>query len=281
MDQRWQIELFGWLRVVQGDRIVSRFRTRKAEALLAYLAYFRERSHPREQLIELLWPEGDPSAGRCSLSTELTSLRRQLEPPGVPPGAVLLSTRTAIQLNPEACVTDVARFEAALEAAKHAKTPAERAVQLAAAARLYRGELLPGYFEEWILPERQWLAEAFLQALHELVGLLEERGDRPGALQWARRAVAADPLDEESHQRLIRLLLASGQVEAAREHFEQAEHRLLQELGVGLSPEVRSLIREVAPAKDRPPAVLAGARGQRRRPANPGPERLAADPVTS
>src|SRR6185503_15843536 len=102
-----------------------------------------------------------------------------------------------------------------------------------------------------------------------------------GALQWARRAVGADPLDEENHHRLIRLLLASGQVDAAREQYEQAEHRLLQELGTGLAPEVRALIREAAPAKDRPPAARAGAHGQRRRPASPGPELLPANPVTS
>jgi len=97
MDQRWQIELFGWLRVVQGDRIVSRFRTRKAEALLAYLAYFRERSHPREQLIELLWPEGDPSRGAAALaqssplcaanwSHPASRLARSCSPP-VPPSS--------------------------------------------------------------------------------------------------------------------------------------------------------------------------------------------------
>src|SRR5262249_59274602 len=116
------------------------------------------------------------------------------------------------------------------------------------------------------------------QALHELVGLLEGLGDLPGALQWARRAVAADPFDEETHHRLIRLLLAAGQVEAAREHYEQAEDRLLQELGAGLAPEIRALIREAAPVKDRPPAVRTGAGGQRRR-ADPGPERLPTSPV--
>src|SRR6059058_1700133 len=61
MDPLWQIKLFGWLRAVPGtpegagDRVVSRFRTRKAEALLAYLAYYAHRSHPREQMIETLW----------------------------------------------------------------------------------------------------------------------------------------------------------------------------------------------------------------------------------
>src|SRR3954454_17323344 len=99
MDRPWEIELLGWLRVVQADRVITRFRTRKAEALLAYLAYHPHRSHPREQLVELLQPEGQPRAGLQRLSVELAGLRRQLEPPGVPPGAVLLTTRSAIQLN--------------------------------------------------------------------------------------------------------------------------------------------------------------------------------------
>ena len=69
MDQPWQIELFGWLRATQGDRVVARFRTQRAGSLLAYLAYHLDRSHPREALIEVLWPESDPHAGRTSLRT--------------------------------------------------------------------------------------------------------------------------------------------------------------------------------------------------------------------
>jgi len=66
MDQPWQIEMFGWLRAVQSDRVIARFRTQKTASLLAYLAYFRDRSHPRDQLIELLWPERFPAVGRSS-----------------------------------------------------------------------------------------------------------------------------------------------------------------------------------------------------------------------
>src|SRR5262249_4536758 len=152
MDQPWRIELFGWLRAVQADRVVSRFRTRKAAALLAYLAHYSHRSHPREQLIELLWPDCTPSAGRANLRGELTSLRHQLEPPGIPPGAVLIAHRDTVQLNPVACVTDVALFDAALAGAEKASSPHERTHQLLASVELYRGELLPGSFAEWVLP---------------------------------------------------------------------------------------------------------------------------------
>lgn len=75
---RWRIVLLGGLRATRGDRVITHFRTQKNAALLAYLAYYRRRSHRREDLIELLWPEGDPRAGRNSLKQALASLRQQL-----------------------------------------------------------------------------------------------------------------------------------------------------------------------------------------------------------
>src|SRR5207249_3431161 len=80
-------------------------------------------------------------------------------------------------------------------------------------------------------------------------------------------------------------LLASGQVEAARAQFEQGEELLLRELGVGLAPEIRGLVRDLAPSKDRPATVPAGKRGHRSEatqgrnsPAGPEPERRPAAP---
>src|SRR5262249_17407100 len=232
---------------------------------------------PREQLIELLWPESHRESGQRNLRTELSSLRRQLEPPGVPHGAILIASRATLQLNPAACITDVSLFEAALKAAEQAPDAPEGAVHLIKAAEASGGELLPGYFEDWIRPERRRLAEAYLAALHTLVALLAERGDRTQALQWARRAAAADPLHERSHEDLIRLLMAAGEIEAARAQFEQAQQLLERELGASLSPEIHALIRELAPSKDRLPHLLAGQQRKRRRSraSTPGPDRAA------
>src|SRR5262245_16245957 len=57
MGNGWRIKLLGELRAESGDRVISRFYTQKMGALLAYLAYHGRRAHPREALIDLLWPE--------------------------------------------------------------------------------------------------------------------------------------------------------------------------------------------------------------------------------
>src|ERR1051326_1049542 len=73
MDARCRIELLGGLRVRQGEREITRFRAHKYGALLAYLAYHLRQQHPREALIEMLWPEGEPEAQRHNLSQALSS----------------------------------------------------------------------------------------------------------------------------------------------------------------------------------------------------------------
>src|SRR5438034_997054 len=115
--------MLGWLRAVRGDVSVSRFQTQKTGLLLAYLALYLERSHTRETLIEALWPEVDPAAGRNRLKQALASLRRQLEPPGPLAGNVLLADRFSLRLNP-AAASDVAAFETLLRDASEEQDPA-------------------------------------------------------------------------------------------------------------------------------------------------------------
>jgi two-component SAPR family response regulator len=99
----WQGQLFNGLRVTPpsggggtgsgGRATITRFRTQKTAALLAFLAYHLHRNHGREALIERSWPEAEAESGRHSLSLALSSLRNQLEPPGVPAGTVIVVDR--------------------------------------------------------------------------------------------------------------------------------------------------------------------------------------------
>jgi predicted ATPase/DNA-binding SARP family transcriptional activator/Tfp pilus assembly protein PilF len=245
MDAWWRIELLGGVRVTLAERVITPFRRHRVEALFAYLAFYGHRSHPREELIELLWPEADPELGRNNLRVNLHLLRLQLEEPGSPAEGLLLAQRDTIQLRPNAFTTDVAEFEAALQAAARVADAAERARLLATAVALYQGELLPGFFESWVLTERLRLAEAYQQALQQLVGALERAGDLEGAVSYARRAVSADPLREEAHYDLIRLYAAAGQPTAALRQYQELERLLREELEETPSAAARALAEEL------------------------------------
>ncbi len=258
MDPRCRVEMLAGLTVRQAGREITRFKTQKCASLLAYLAYHLGRAHKREVLAELLWPERPPRAGRTNLNTALSSLRRQLEPPGVPAGAIIQGDRFAVQLNPEAITTDVADFQSLLHAAGDAQSATECRQLLTDAVDLYQGELLPGFYENWVVPEQRKLADQYFDAVLALVGLLEEAGQTDESVDLLRLAVTHDPLREEVHAELMRLLAVAGQPEAALRQYAEITAYLDEELERTPSAPVRRLAELIeARGADLRPADLA------------------------
>ncbi|MCW3053727.1 MAG: transcriptional activator, partial [Chthonomonadales bacterium] len=139
MIYRITIELLGHLAVRHAEDEVTRFRTQKTAVLLAYLACFPHRSHAREELMEMLWPDVEMEAARGSLRTALASLRRQIEPPDAPENSVIVADRQIVRLNPETVTTDVNLFETALLRARRSEDPHHKGEALSTAVDLYRG----------------------------------------------------------------------------------------------------------------------------------------------
>ncbi len=240
LQQTWRIEMFAGLKARQGEHLVSRFRTQKTGELLGYLACFPERAHPREELIERLWPDDETDSARTKLRMALSSLRRQLEAQKSS-GCVLFAERDSIRLNPDAFTSDVADFERALQSAAQAMPGEAQARFLAQACAEYRGEFLPGCYEEWAQTERGRLAGLHLRALTNLADLLEQLGDFDGAFDYALRAISLDPLQEASHLTLMRLYLRCGQPAAALRQYQQLERALRDALGMSPSSIAQSL----------------------------------------
>lgn len=243
----WRFEMLGLFRVQQAETLLTRFRTQKTAALLAFLAYFSQRSHAREEVAETLWSDQTPEAARNSLRVALASLRAQLEPPGTPSGSVLIADRTHIRLNPEALTCDAIEFEALVRSARRlaATAPARTISELQNAVSLYRGELLPGFYEEWVLAERERLANGHRNALRALTKLLIQSKERAQALDTTLRALAADPIDEEMHCLALRLYTAMGQQQEAARHYNAMERLLRDEMGVTPLPETRALAKQL------------------------------------
>ena len=78
MNEPWHFQLLGTLSAKRSDQIITRFATSRAAALLTRLALFPHRTHPREELIDLLWPNRDIDSGRLNLRV----LPFSVNPPG-------------------------------------------------------------------------------------------------------------------------------------------------------------------------------------------------------
>ncbi|NRF68378.1 NACHT domain-containing protein [Aquincola sp. S2] len=143
----WQLRLLGGLEARNGELHITRFVSRPTALLLVRLALWPQRMHAREELVDLLWPDAPLDAGRNRLRQALAALKRMLEPPGSDAPPVILADRQSLRINTAALSCDVQAFETAL-----------REGRFDAARALYQGELLPGFYDEWVHEERGRLA---------------------------------------------------------------------------------------------------------------------------
>ena len=196
---QWRIEMLGGLLLrdnTGGQAVQTKFYSRKAALLLARLALPPMRVYGREELIELLWPESALTGGRANLRNVLAHLRRQLAS-DAPDGAQALGAdNTHIWLNPEAVETDVAAFEGLLKRARRASGEGESEEALRAALALYRGELMPGYYADWLYLERERLGALHNEAMRTLRDLAERRKDTDEARDLTFRLARTDGEDE-------------------------------------------------------------------------------------
>jgi len=144
----WRACLFGQFRIEStiGHASITRLESKRAVALLAFLLLQGPRAHSREVLADRIWPEADPTTGRNRLKQTLASLRRQLEPPGIPAGSVFQADRNSIGLAPGAIQSDYHELLLALQSGDPAT-----------AAKIGKPGLLPDLYDEWLDDLRLWV----------------------------------------------------------------------------------------------------------------------------
>jgi DNA-binding SARP family transcriptional activator/energy-coupling factor transporter ATP-binding protein EcfA2 len=242
----WEIRLFGPLCLVHQSEIVERFGTRKAGALLAFLSLSPGKIHGRDFLADYLWPSTADRLARGNLRFVLSTLRTILKPIEEQLGPVLRTGHTTVEFLANTIYTDVLAFEQALERSEDPKTETtERARSLKEAIDLYHGDLLVGYYDEWILTERERLQRRYRQALQEITSLLIHEAEYRSALSYAATAVNIDSSQEENHVRLIQLYLHLNDESAALRQYRRMEIAISKERKRTLSSEARSLRQQI------------------------------------
>ena len=266
------ISVLGELQVLIDDVPIQSFESDKVRALLAYLVVEADRSHSREGLIGLLWPDSPEEAARHNLRQALFNLRLVLgDHIAKPP--YLLITRNEIQFNRDSDYTlDLDQFNtyfAAWEGNQNREKEDAPSLlhQLEEMAKLYRGEFLQhffigdsGEFEDWIVVQRETLRQHMMDALTHLANEFELRADFQTARRYAARQLELDPWHEEAHCQIMRVLALAGQRSAALAQYETCRRVLAEELGVAPAPETTALyqqIREKPIVRNKPVQIAA------------------------
>jgi DNA-binding SARP family transcriptional activator len=102
-------------------------------------------------------------------------------------------------------------------------------------------DLLPTWYEEWVLVERERYRQLRLHALESLCDRLIKLSRHGSAVQAALAAVASEPLRESAQRALIKAFLAEGNVSEARRQFEEFKRILREELDLEPSVSLKKL----------------------------------------
>ena len=234
-----EIRLFGHLEVALDGARFKLATPRKSLQVIAYLLLHRNVPVSREYLAFLLYPDDEEGAARTKLRATLSELPKILPPPA---GRYITIDTEKVAWNPEAGAwLDVAAFDAA------ASDPS----RLAEAIDLYRGDLLPEIYDEWLDVIRERYRNVYLRCLTDLVSEARRNANLPLALETARKVLAVDPWREDIVRRIIAMRYASGDRAGALREYADFSKRLQTEMGTDPMPETVAVAERIS--RDRAP----------------------------
>jgi TolB-like protein/DNA-binding SARP family transcriptional activator len=247
-----RIRLLGPVAVVNDGKPVA-IASKKARALLGYLALRQGTENSRGVLTGLLWGERSESQARASLRQTLSELRSALAGTA---GSSIIASKEAITWVPGSAWIDAKVLESV--------AASEDDGALRDAAELIGGDLMEGLsvgeagFEQWLTTER----ERFRLLACSVYGRLMERAEHGGSLEEALtfglKLLSVDPLQEHVHRALMRLYAAQGRHDSALVQYERCHRELSNQLGVRPEPETEDLARSIRTSRREGPAKQQG-----------------------
>jgi DNA-binding SARP family transcriptional activator len=202
--------------------------------LLAFLGIRGQSS--RMEVAGHLWPEASESKAHASLRTVLWRLRQTSDDQLVT-GGQALALASSVEV-------DVATFLATAQrllAPATATDPPPFAGRLSASGLVGVGELLPGWYEDWVLFERERLRQLRMHALEAVAMRLTAEHRHAEAIEAALAAVRLEPLRESATRVLIMAHLAEHNLVEAVRCYVQFRDNLHRELGVAPTPDLERM----------------------------------------
>ena len=237
--QLLELRLLGQFDIRVDDAVVV-LPSRNAQSLLAFLALSAGTPHRRERLAALLWPDSEEENARSYLRHALWRIRKALEA-GLPDNTQhLLADDLTVGFNARSAYwLDVAQVEAAVNDAKSTDLLLER-------LDVYKGELLPGFNDEWVIRERERLEALFDRQMDRLLDRLVAEQRWVDVLEAAERWIAVGHVPEPAFRALMIAHSERGDRARVATIYRRCRESLFEELGAQPSDRTRSLFERLS-----------------------------------
>lgn len=235
----------GRFAIVQGELPIpeDRWNSLHARLVFVYLALHGPAS--REELIDFLWPDADVEKANLRLRSTMRLLRQALRPPWRPDADYVVYCSERYQLTPTIRVTsDVQEFQRWVKLArqKHGKS---RHIACEQALAHYNGEFLPGWYNDWVIRQREQLSSDLLWVQEEHVQELLLNRRLGEAEAHARQIIGVDPCRERAWQQLLRILYQQGRRAEAIKTYQLLADHLQSELCIQPDIKTQELFKRI------------------------------------
>jgi DNA-binding SARP family transcriptional activator len=248
-----QIRLFGKVSIDRNGQPLSDI-SAKALELLCYLLLYRDRAHTREALSGMLWPEAAFSLSKKYLRQTLWQLQAAFagtsdSQPTADAQALLVLNPGWIRANPKGSWwLDVEAFEQAHQACRDTageELTAAQAQVLDDAVRLYQGDLIEAWYQDWCIYERDRLQLTYLAMLEKLMGYCGARRSFAKGIAYGERILRYDPARECTHRQLMLLYYLAGDRTTALRQFDRCAAAVVHEFNLQPSHQTVELYRQI------------------------------------
>jgi DNA-binding SARP family transcriptional activator/tetratricopeptide (TPR) repeat protein len=231
-----EVRLLGKFDVRFDDALVK-IPSRSEQSLFAFLILHAGTAFRREHLAGLFWLDSEETLAKGYLRQALWRLRKAFSSasPNVP--NFFQTDKISITFDSQqASWLDVAVLK---------KEHKEGIDDLITATQVYTGELLPGFYDEWVLRERERLHALFERKMQRLLELLISAGQWEELIRQAERWIALGDTPESAYRAMILAHAVQGDVSMALAVYKRCLQALERELGVLPSPETTRLAEQV------------------------------------
>ena len=242
-----QIRLLGQFDVrADGKRVT--IPSRAAQSLFAYLALSAGKTHRREKLAGIFWPETSDEHGRKSLRQELWRIRKAIPAPRDIGSDYLISDEFTVGFDREADywldAEEVQKPELDLQA-------------LISNVSHYHGELLPGFYEEWILLERDRIRSVFDARMEQLTDQLVAAQRWSAVQEQSERWLSLGNVPEAAYRALMLSYGARGNIAQVSSVYRRCVADLHEQFDVEPSAETQALYEGLLKGSQAPVQVTA------------------------
>ena len=225
--------------------------SRPAQSLFAYLALNPGLIHRREKLAGMLWPDATEENARGYLRSALWRIRKSFQGSEVERGDYLATTDMEVSFR------ESSKYNIDANQVLERKPSSEWTLEgLEEAVSSYEGELLPGFYDEWIVIERERIHAAYEHKMRVFLDQLLESRQWEDALNWAEHWITKGYAPEAAYRGLMIAHVGMGDLSSAIAVYRRCQDSLSRDLGVEPSEELRSL-RDMLANGEMPSTMLA------------------------